>query len=249
MIDFSNLLFHCHSANALLTEPKTKEAKAAGNLSETTKTFLNEVFISEKYGRKKDFSNKMIEKGLKCEEDSITLYSRVKRDFFKKNAARITNDYLTGEPDLFIGKSIREASKVIDIKTSWDIFSFFKNRSTGLSDIYYTQIQCYMALTGAKSGAVAFCLVNTPEPLIEAEKRKLYYQMGGDNCDEKVYKDVCEMLDVSMRFDDIPMSERLIEFEVERDDAFIQNLYDKILKARTHLQEIENLFNKTLQAA
>jgi len=64
-----------------MVEPRSKNEL----LSETTKKYLREVMIYEKYGRKKDISNKYIEKGLAVEEDAITLYSRFTKVFYKKN--------------------------------------------------------------------------------------------------------------------------------------------------------------------
>lgn len=242
-MDFSKTLFRCSGIGNLMTEPRNKSDKDAGNLSETVKTWLTEIYILKKYGREKDISNKYIEKGLGCEEDSITLYSRIKKAFFKKNTERINNDYLTGEVDLFTGKSIREAKEIIDTKTSWDIYSFFKNKLEKLKPQYFYQAHGYMALTGAESATVAFCLVNTPESMIEDEKRRLWYKLGGDKADPRIYKEACELLDVSMRFDDIPLKERLIEKTVERDQSIIEDIYIKCQRARVHLQSLETVMN------
>ena len=64
-----------------MTEPKLKADKEAGNLSETSKSYLVEVYIKEMYDREADINSKYIAKGLMVEEDSITLYSRVKKSF------------------------------------------------------------------------------------------------------------------------------------------------------------------------
>lgn len=76
MTNADNILFHASSSGNLMVEPREKAAKERGDLSETTKKFLIEVFVENKYGREKEISNKYIEKGLKVEQDAITLYSR-----------------------------------------------------------------------------------------------------------------------------------------------------------------------------
>jgi hypothetical protein len=214
-----------------MTEPKLKADKEAGNLSETTKTFLMEVFIQEKFNRKKDISNKYIEKGLLVEDEAIKLYSRIKLEEYSKNENRFKNDYLIGTPDII-------SDVVIDIKSSWDIFTFFSNLNKDVDSGYYWQLQAYLALTGANVSKLAYCLVNTPETLINDEKRKLMYRMNVATDENPEYLKACEELERSMTFDDIPLTTRLIEFEVKRNDEDILKMYSKIEKARVYLNEL-----------
>lgn len=248
-MDFSKTLFRCSSLGHLMTEPKSKAAKDAGELSEGAKTHLIDVYVQNKYGRRTDISNKYITKGLMVEEDSITLYSRVKKTFFKKNEEHLSNEFIKGTPDLFTGTEIRKAESIIDIKSSWDIFTYFRNYTKGASDLYNWQLQGYMALTGAKSAKLAFCLVDTPETLIMDAKRKLMWQMNAGTEENEDYKKACDELDVSMIFSDIPMSERVMEFDIERDQDGIEKLYSKITKARAFLNELENSLNPSLLIA
>jgi hypothetical protein len=213
-----------------MTEPKLKADKEAGNLSETTKTFLMEVFIQQKYGRKKDISNKYIEKGLLVENDAIKLYSRYKFNEYQKNEELFKNDFLVGTPDIV-------SDDIIDIKSSWDIFTFFSNLNKDVDSAYYWQLQAYLALTGKESAKLAYCLVNTPEMLVNDEKRKLMYKMNVATDENPIYLQACDELDRNMNFDDIP--NRVIEFEVKRNDEDIQKMYFKIKKARIYLTELE----------
>jgi hypothetical protein len=79
-----------------MTESRTKN-----DLSETTKTHLIDVYVANRYGRQEDIQSKFIEKGLAVEEDSITLYSRIKKDFYKKNEDHLKNSWIKGTPDLY----------------------------------------------------------------------------------------------------------------------------------------------------
>jgi hypothetical protein len=137
-------------------------------LSEGAKTHLMDVYISEKYGRKTDIENKYIKKGLAVEEDGITLYSRIKKTFFKKNETHMKNLFIMGTPDMFIGKAIHEADRIPDIKCSWNAYTFYRTFIKDVNSLYYWQGMGYMWLTGAKFFDLAYCLVNTPESLIES---------------------------------------------------------------------------------
>jgi hypothetical protein len=231
-MDANDILFRCSSLGHLMTESRSK----SDPISETTKTHLVDVFVSKKYQRKTDISNRYTNKGLMVEEDSLTLYSRHKKRFFKKNVARLQNEFIIGTPDI-----ITEPA-VIDIKSSWDIFTFFRNNNPDkLNKTYYWQLQGYMALTGIKNALLVYCLVNTPDILIGDEKRKLSYKMGvidGDN--DKTFIQACAELDRLMIYDDIPMEERVYEIFIERDDAAIERLYSRIKDCRKYMNE--NLF-------
>ncbi|MFD2921985.1 YqaJ viral recombinase family protein [Terrimonas rubra] len=223
-----------------MTDPKLKKDKEAGNLSESAKTHLVDVYVSNKYGRNSDIQNKYIQKGLLVEEDSITLYSRVKKNFFKKNEEHLKNDFIMGTPDLYIGKTIQTAERIIDIKSSFDIFTFFRNINSTLNSSYWWQVQGYMALTGAKSATVAYCLVDTPQVIINDEKRKLMWKMGVATDMDPDYMQACEELERLLTYPDIPMNERVIEFDVFRDDEAIERCYERVLKGRNYLSELDS---------
>lgn len=223
------ILFRCSSLGYIMTEPRSKSE----TLSETTKTHLVDKYVSVKYNRQTDIQNRYIKKGLAVEEDSITLYSRLKKTYYKKNAHEITNEYLSGHPDLFEGKTILSATHIPEIKSSWDIFTFFRARAKPIDKHYYYQCQGYMDLTGAKTASLIYCLVNTPEPLIYDEKKKLQWKMGVINPDnDKLYNEACDEIDKAMKYDDIAMQERMFEITIQRNDEDIKRLYERIKQCR-----------------
>lgn len=228
-----------------LTHLKAVEVETQEVISETTKGYLIELFVEAKYGREKEISNKYIEKGLKVEEDSITLYSLHTKNFFKKNTERITNEFLTGEPDLSDGNDIRKAAIICDVKSSWDIHTFFKAKFSETNKDYYWQGQSYMALTGAKTFKLVYCLVNTPDVMIADQKRKLSYQMGqtSDQSIDNDYIEACAKIDALSNYDDIPIAERINEITIERNDADIERLYARIKQCREYMNK--NLFKVT----
>lgn len=236
----SKIKFRASSTGYLMVEPKSKNEL----ISETTKTHLVDVFVSNKYGRNTDIHTRYTTKGLMVEEDSITLYSRFKKCFYLKNDQHLENDFIKGTPDLFVGESISKAEIIIDVKSSWDIFTFFRATQEKLNKQYYWQLQSYMALTGAKNAILAYCLVNTPDTLINDEKRKLLWKMNAGTEDNELYQEACVELERLMTYDDIPLEERVFEIVIERNDADIERLYQRVAQCREYMNE--NLFKESL---
>lgn len=228
----TNIKFRCSSLGLLMTEPRSSKEV----LSETTKSYLTEVYVAHKYGRMKDVQNRYTIKGLKVEEDSITLLSRVTKVFFKKNTERISNRYISGVPDLFEGKVIRKAEIIYDVKSSWDIFTFFKETTENLNKKYYWQLQGYMALTGAKTSTLAYCLTDTPDVLINDEKRRLFFKMGLiDETPE--FEEACREIERLSVYDDVPLSERVRLIRIDRNEEDIQRLYVRVRQCRQYIRE------------
>ena len=97
-----------------------------------------------------------------------------------------------------------------------------------------------MDLTGATSATLAYCLVDTPQQLIEDEKRRLMWKMGVATSENPLYLEACDALDQAMTFGDIPMDERLIEFKIERNEADIMRLHARVEECREWLNEFES---------
>lgn len=240
-MNWNEILIRCSSIGNIMTEPKEKAAKDAGELSKTAKTHLKNVYIQEKYGREKDIVTKQMQKGIEVEEESITLLSRFQKKMLVKNEERLNNDYITGLPDIYEGESIRNADSITDIKSSYDLFTFMANVGEGLDNQYYYQLQGYMALSGAKSAYIAYCLVDTPLHIINAEKYKLLRSLDVISEESPEFIKQATKIESNMLFSDIPKEERVLIFPVERNEEVINKIYDKVIKAREYLKEFELL--------
>ena len=239
----SNILFRCSKLGAIMTDPKSK----GETLSETCKTYLREVYINRKYGRYKDFTSDAIKKGLETEEAALTLFSIQKMRQFNKNEKHLRNDYIMGTPDSYEGETIENATKIIDIKSAWDLFTFHDAKHEKVNKGYYWQMQGYMWLTGAKVATLVYCLINTPDTLIQDQKRRLGWNMGLiDNEASQEYMDACEKIDRNSIFDDIPNSERIFEIDIERNEADIERLIERIELCRKYLIENYPLLNQSV---
>lgn len=244
MYDFSKHKFRCSSLGHLMTEPKSKSDKEAGNLSESAKTHLIDIFVSQQYGRQTDLRNKFIEKGLAVEEDAITVISRIKKTMLRKNDIRLSNEYITGEPDLFIGESVKKADIIHDAKSSWDMFTFMRNLKSDLNPIYLWQGRGYSWLSGAKEAYINYCLIDTPEPLIDKEQKSLWYQMGCPSEADETWQDAKRSIRRAMTYSDIPLSQRMIEKQVDLVGEWKDNIISKVIKGREFLVAIQKDFVK-----
>jgi hypothetical protein len=233
MINFSETLIRASSVGYLLTEPQSKADKEAGLLSKTAQRHLLDIYIAEKYGRKKDIQTKQMKKGVAVEQDSINLLSKYMETPFEKNEERLSNAYITGLPDI-INENV-----VIDIKSSYDLWTFLGNLPDKLDSLYYWQLMSYMWLTNAEVGYIAYCLSNTPDNIIEQEKYYLLKNMDVVSEESPEYVKEAMKIEFNMKFDDIDVSERVLLFKVDRNDEDIAKIERKVLKAREYLHEIE----------
>lgn len=62
--------------------------------------------------------------------------------------------------------------------------------------------------------------------------------------DDPSYKRELKLLLANRYFDDIPMSERLLTFSIERNDSDIEKMYKRVEKCREFLYEFEEMHLK-----
>jgi len=107
------------SVGYLMTEPQSKADKEAGLLSKTAQKHLLDVYIAEKYGRRKDIQTKQMKKGIEVEQDSIDLLSMYLKMPFSKNYYMLKKmDVATEENPEYV----KEAMK-IEFNMSFDDIS------------------------------------------------------------------------------------------------------------------------------
>jgi hypothetical protein len=232
-MNFDDYKFHPSSLGLIMTDGRSK----AEPLGETCKKHLIECYIKENYKREKDISNKYIEKGLAVEEDSITLYSRVRKAYHKKNETLLTNDYFIGTPDLFVGQDINNASLIIDIKSSWDIYTFFSSKTSKIDKGYLYQLHAYMHLTNARKSKLVYCLVDTPPVLIEKEKFSLFHKMGVASMENPDFLNACKEIEKNMTFNDVAIKDRVCEFEIDYHQEIIDSVIERIGECRTWMNK------------
>lgn len=199
-------------------------------LSERCKNLLLDIYAWEKYKKwaapELPSTPSVLNKGMLVEDTSIEMLNRLDGTNYSKNEEKFSNDYLIGCPDIVD----TENRMIIDVKSSWNIESFMYNVNKELDKEYWWQVQGYMALLDFHKAEVHFCLVTTPEHIIQSEIEK----KAGERYS-------AEEIRANLTFDDIPEAERRLRFVVERDEQAIEKLYKRIRKCREYLSIIEEL--------
>lgn len=201
-------VFRASSLATIMTEPKTKsELLSVGAKAECERLAKQLV-----YGYTEEVSSKYMEKGIQVEPDSLALYNSVFFTNYTKNTERRSNEWITGECDIFTG------SKIIDLKSSWSLPTFPATAAAGKDTTYEWQCRAYMWLWECQESEVAYCMVDTPQELIGWEREELHY-----------VSQIPEVLRVTRVFytRDTEMEER-IKFKVEAANAYLQSIVQQI---------------------
>ena len=161
------MIIRCSALKLAMTEARTKNA----GLSETTKKVVEDEIRALYFGVREKISNKFMQKGIDCEQQSIDLLNNVEFRLSKpyvKNSERKSNQWITGECDIYDA----ESRTIRDIKTSWSIATYplFADNAND----YEWQMRGYMMLWDCDTAIVDYCLVDTPEHLIGYEQRELH---------------------------------------------------------------------------
>lgn len=227
----NNILFRCSGAGALLTEPKLKTDKEAGKLSDTAKTFVEDMWLFNTYGFKEQVKTDAMDKGNECEQDSMALVQEVVGGPFRSRFnTKLQNDYVIGTPDIVLDEDVE------DIKTCWNLKTYFNAEPTTM---YKIQAQCYMWLTGKKNYKLRYCLVPTPQHLVANQMQKLSYAYGG-NYDNPDYISECQQIQRNNDLiNEIPKEDRVKTFEFAYDEAVIEKLKSQIEKARINYSQLK----------
>lgn len=223
---------------------KKQAGIAAKTLSKTCISFLREeLFIYLKYGERIrpgstsiNESVTRIMKGTLCESMAIDLLSRHDGLNYKKNTKKYQNKWVKGYPDINYKKRLGDR-KIIDIKCSWDLYTFMANIPKKLTNANGYQVQGYISLTNADIGEVCHVLVSAPDELIEKQVQKLRYKEVFATQEE--YEIAANLIRRSMKFDDIPEERRVIRFPVFRDEEQQKYLFDRVDLCREWLMEYQ----------
>lgn len=230
-----------------------RKKEAEKSLSASCITYLREeLFIFHTYGERirpsadpeKD-SNLKLSKGSLAELSAIHELAGIDGHNYRKNVKKYKNFWITGIPDVNYKKRLGDRT-VIDVKSSWDLYSFMKNIPKGINHMHDFQVQGYISLTNADVGEVCHILVSAPDEIIERQVEKFRLKHSFNTPEQQ--KEAEDLIRKSMRFDDIPLEERIIRFKVERNDEQQKMLFDRVDLCRDWLvnyqKSHQNLFKK-----
>ncbi len=197
----------------IMTDPRTK---CEGILSVGAKTYLRELAKQEIFGIEFEIGSKEMAKGIEVEQDSIDLLNDVRGLHLQKNTERRTNDWITGECDLFDAA----AGKGYDIKSSWSAKTFPGWQADCGDKVYEWQMRAYMWLWDADEWEVVHTLVDTPERLIGFEPLQMHIVSH------------------------IPKHMRLTGWLVERDFEKERLMRERVEAAREYVLEVIQQFDE-----
>jgi hypothetical protein len=209
----------------IMTNPKTK----GESLSQTTKTYLQELAVQEVYNIRKEFSSRYTDKGNEVEELSIALCNDVLGlGFIYKNEEHYSNDWITGTPDVNTNEIL------LDVKSSWDATTFpFFDTELKNKDYFY-QLQGYMWLTDKEESLLCYCLIDTPLQIVEDEIRREHWKAS--LIEESL--DLRAFVQAKHTFGHIPKEKRVKTFKIAKDDEVIEAIKTRIEECREYYNEL-----------
>jgi hypothetical protein len=187
----------------------------------TGKGYCEDWYKEKIYSKRKSFTSKYTEKGNKVEDDSLDFIAdNLGYGMIVKNEKVFYDDFMTGTPDAILKEII------IDVKNSWDCFTFplFNNKTPNKD--YYWQAQGYMNLTGIENYKLVYTLMNTPKELIE--KEYIY-------SDQSVSFDDFEK---EFTYDNIDPKYRIKVFDIKKNEDDIQKIKDRVNECREYISTL-----------
>jgi len=197
--------FKCRASagGALMTNPRSKSE----TLSETTKTYAQNWLKEQIYGMKYEIDSKYMKKGVLLEDEAIdSAIQWLDLPFTLKNESHFEDDFFTGTPDLIL------EDEVLDIKNSWDAFTFPLFDTEIPTKSYEYQLQIYMHLTGKRKARLVYVLLNTPEHL---------------------------NYEPQYNYDNVDKAHRIKTFCVNYDPQIIEALQERVKEVRNYLETIK----------
>lgn len=231
-----------------------KKHGKSNNFTQTTISFLWEIYRDIVYNRETEIPSKFLKKGNAAQEKVTTLYSKmIGRPLLTYKGERLENEYISGMPDCLDGKK-----EVDDFKASWNYKTFPFNATKPPDKNNEWQVRGYMELSKIKKGKIIYGLVDTPANLINNKIWNIHKEQNIINDDgtvkdygiEQVVKVVSnhiytheglenfcnQSLNVYIEwfkgFKEVPESLRIKTFQFEHDKVKIESAYERIIKAR-----------------
>lgn len=240
--------------------------------SETAKKRLDRIAIEYRTGRYEELDNAQVRKGKQQEPESLELYSRYRGQMFEKNIIRLTNRYLTGEFDTDELNRKRKRILLVDIKTRWNVFSYFKHYTNDMIKKEAAQLEGYCILGDCDKSEIANVLTNNSRSEIEKILKREAYSFDDPNDPDKLVFDLPtwkkiailknhifdrktldeyldgEFMDEEARieydsFVEIPLSERVIRQQKDSDPELQAEIIKVCVEGWKYLAEVWNLHN------
>ena len=199
-------------------------------LGKTGETYLNDWMKERVFGRKKEFDSKYFEKGNFCEQDALDFSAKILGfEHSYKNDEYFEDEHFCGTPDLILEKD----GLIVDIKNSWDCFTFPLFEEEIPNQGYYLQLQIYMHLTGYRKAKLVYCLMDAPNDLINKEAKRQAWAsglMGFAN------EDILGHVKQRMIYSNMPDKLRIKSFDISYDEKVIDKLKGRVNECKQYVK-------------
>ena len=206
-------LFRCSSLHKLIGDGRSKAAV----ISDTAKSAIRDIVKEDLYGFRSFTGNQYTQKGNLLEDLAIEMSGKMRFRNYQKHVGRVENELITGECDVLD----LERKLIIDTKVTWDIGThpFFQDEAMEKVKKagYDVQMQAYMWLYDCDVANIDFWLFPCPPELLK----------DWDDIDQLVH--LVEKIDIR---------ERKTTVIIERDEAVIQKIKDKIPHCQNYYEQL-----------
>lgn len=222
-------------------------------LSDTTTSELAKIYAYEMYGKSKlskgNDSPFQLEKGILSEPDAISMLSEYDGVKYTKNEELFQNKWFKGIPDVLVRTTSGKVSKIIEIKTSFDLPSFLLAKSRKEDSDNLFEVMGYMDMLSCQSAEIVHILVDMPKSMVIREEKRMteYYKSIG--FDSKTSHIKISQIKQSMVFPEFSLAQKIFRIPVTLNKLSIKDAKTRVTRARKWIANMHDTFTKpvTLQ--
>lgn len=212
-------------------------------LSEIVLIYCYEFYGKGKVSKGND-SPLELAKGSMAENESIKLLSKIDGIDYHKNEKLYKNKWFNGIPDIIVLNKSGNVSKVIEIKTSYDLPSFVLNKYNEEKKQNVLQLMGYMDLLGCQEGEIVHCLPDMPKQIVDIEKKRLEeryatLQLDQIDIDNKLNKAIS-----NMEYSDIPDELRVFRRKITKNALTMKQIKSRVTASKKWIKSIHDTFTK-----
>lgn len=236
-----------YNAREILTKAILYDPKKApgGILSEMVCIYAYEMYGKNEVAKGND-SPHQLEKANMAEPEAIKFLSKIDSIEYTKNDQLFENKWLKGIPDVLLREENGKITKIIEIKTSYDLPSFIltKLKPERPSNLY--EVLGYMDITGCKKAEIVHILVDMPEKIASFEEKRLreryeLLEIAPDLINDRILSRMNDMV-----YSEIPDALKYFRRPVAHNKYTLKAIKSRVTVSRKWANDIHESFTKNL---
>lgn len=228
-----------HTAREILTKAILYDPKHPSGtiLSEMVLIYAYEMYGKGKISKGND-SPHQLEKANMAEPAAIQFLSRMDGVEYRKNEELFESKYLKGIPDIICRGEKEKVTKIIEVKTSYDLPSFILSmvQPEKMSNFYETM--GYMDILNCKQAEIVHVLVDMPEKIAQFEEKRLQERYEMLELDENIARSRIVSRLSDMEYSGIPDELKIFRRPVVYNKYTMYSVRNRAKLARKWLQEV-----------